>query len=195
MAAAVSLLPIAGPLMAASHYTINKVDLPGGTSTTISGINDSGEIVGYSRIAPQQVVGFFSQKGTLTQFQAGFPEENYTYPQAINNDGMIVGLFGGEDGSPYNCSYFCRDFIGKPNDGGIAPGGFIYEVSISQDSHVGGDFRFFNDNTRGIPHGFVGTLHGGSPITFDIKPTGNAIGYAAAGMGDDTAVVGVNQSN
>jgi len=65
-------------------------DGPGSTFTTLSDINDSGEIVGtYIDGSTRQFRGFIEKDGMFTSFDA--PGGNRTFPSGVNNRGQIVG--------------------------------------------------------------------------------------------------------
>jgi probable HAF family extracellular repeat protein len=75
-----------GFLLSGGTYT--TIDYPGSTITSLSGINDLGDIVGGSR---DPDVGFLYDVQSQTFTTISFPHASQTFPIAINNAGDIVG--------------------------------------------------------------------------------------------------------
>jgi hypothetical protein len=78
--------------LAQSAYTYTTVDYPGATSTAVTGINDSGTIVGIY-VMGGVAHGFQLSEGTLTTID--FPGATITRVYGINNGGAIVGQYVG----------------------------------------------------------------------------------------------------
>jgi probable HAF family extracellular repeat protein len=65
--------------------------LPGGEYSKVFGINNAGEIVGYTHFtAPFRQEGFLYRNGSLAPIQLGTPMMS-AWPQLINNRGQIAG--------------------------------------------------------------------------------------------------------
>jgi hypothetical protein len=90
-------------------YSFTTIDVPGANGiTAASGINDSGQIVGYFRDA-LAFHGFLDTGGSFTTIDA--PDEDfelYTSVGGINNSGQIVGL-GIFDGWDYGGFVYGRE--------------------------------------------------------------------------------------
>ncbi len=66
------------------------IDVPGATSTTLTAINDRGQIVGVQGDAAGALHGVLLSKGVVTTFDA--PGAALTLPFGINNRGQIIGF-------------------------------------------------------------------------------------------------------
>ena len=64
--------------------------LPGGTYSRASGINNNGQIVGYSQTASGSEHAFLYSGGTMTDLGT-LPGGNDSWATGINNNGQIVG--------------------------------------------------------------------------------------------------------
>jgi probable HAF family extracellular repeat protein len=82
---------IAAPLVFADSYSFTTIDVPGSTTTSASGINASGEIVGTYTDSSGNQHGFEYTNGTYTTING---PGSYTQVNGINNSGQIVGNSG-----------------------------------------------------------------------------------------------------
>src|SRR5207244_6442987 len=73
------------------HGSDTTLDVPGSTSTVASGINDSGQIVGYYEDAGGTWHGFLLDQGSYTTLDV--PGSERTYATGINASGQIVGWY------------------------------------------------------------------------------------------------------
>lgn len=65
--------------------------------TRLQSINDRGDIVGFCSCGPHRAAkGFLFRDGKIIDIQ--FPQAAETFPNAINNHGLIVGFYNGADG-------------------------------------------------------------------------------------------------
>lgn len=80
---------------ASGGYTLTLLDVPGSTSTALTGINDSGAIVGYFSDASQSA-GFLYQNGTFSTI-AGPAGATASALRGIANTGLMVGNFATAD--------------------------------------------------------------------------------------------------
>jgi probable HAF family extracellular repeat protein len=70
----------------------STIDVPGSTSTSASGINNSGQIVGsYDVAGPYNSHGFLLDSGNYTTLDV--PGSTGTYATGINKTGQIVGHY------------------------------------------------------------------------------------------------------
>ena len=67
--------------------------VPGAAVTRASGINDSGDIVGWYKDASAHLHGFLLSEGVFTTLDVAFEGVKQTQPFAINAEGDIVGYF------------------------------------------------------------------------------------------------------
>src|SRR5438132_5456755 len=83
-------MAIATPPVAADSYTITDL----GSVNLVSGINDSGEVVGWSEVAPSgDLHAFIWRNGTMTDL--GIAGTSGAY--GINASGQVVGFLGALD--------------------------------------------------------------------------------------------------
>ena len=85
----------ATPALASGGYTITPLDVPGSATTALTGINDSGSIVGYYTQG-DQTSGFLYQNGVFTTV-AGPAGSTDSTLRGISNTGLIVGNFATAD--------------------------------------------------------------------------------------------------
>lgn len=76
-------------LCAKPKYIITNLGTLGGNRTDAYGINDAGDVVGFSYTAYGEAHAFRSSNGKLTDL--GTMGGNYSRAWAINNSGKIVG--------------------------------------------------------------------------------------------------------
>jgi probable HAF family extracellular repeat protein len=95
------------PAVHGASYIFTNFDIPGATSTSVSGINDRGHIVGgYTDNLGAH--GFIFDGKTVTTID--FPESLGTGASAINNKGHIVGSFTGGDSRSHGFLYKHHQF-------------------------------------------------------------------------------------
>ena len=83
---------------AATIYTFTTIDVPGGTFTEASGINDAGQIVGrFFSATGSQSQAFVKDGATFTTFDVPGATGG-TQASGINDAGQIVGRFGSATG-------------------------------------------------------------------------------------------------
>jgi probable HAF family extracellular repeat protein len=83
------ITPIAaGSSANAANFSFTTINMPGATSTFVSGINDAGQIVGYFSDSTG-LHGFLNTGGSFTQFDV--PGAFGTFASGINDAGQIVG--------------------------------------------------------------------------------------------------------
>jgi len=100
------LVSVALPLPAAATYVFNTVDYPGAVSTTVWGINSTGQIAGTASLDGVTFFAFRYAGGVFTTLPATI------YPVAalgINDSGTIVGgatTAAGEQGFIFNAGFY-----------------------------------------------------------------------------------------
>ncbi len=158
--------------------SFSTVSLPGFSLQQTDGVNDSGEIVGQYVDAANHVQGYLLSGGTFTKIQVPFTGAIQTLPTAINNSGLIVGVWeGSDDGLEYGfqlsgATYTSFNF----------PGGEDTEaVGVNNAGDIVG---YFNDSA-GVYHGFL--LSGSTYTQIDVP---GAIGTFAYGINDAGSIVG-----
>ena len=62
-------------------------------STSLSGINDQGQIVGTYWLANSDTRPFIYEKGAFRTIELPFPGATFANARGINNEGQIVGTF------------------------------------------------------------------------------------------------------
>ncbi|MGZ3747468.1 MAG: hypothetical protein ACXVCD_09040 [Pseudobdellovibrionaceae bacterium] len=158
---------------------INPINVPGASSTTVWGINDSGAIVGlYSDSGG--VHGFLYAGGSFTTIN--FPDAHNTWAQAINDSGDIVGVYWNPPDPLHGYLYSRGSFTTIDVPGGpwgFGGGGGVYGINNSS-AIVG----FYSDAT-GTSHGFLN--EGGSFSTVDVP---GASSTTVLGINDSGAIVG-----
>lgn len=163
-----------------ANGVITMIDYPGAGATTANGVNDKGQIVGgfcASTIACPVLGGsvadhgFLYSNGVFTQLD--FPGAESTQPNAINNAGVIVGVYiinsTGPHGFMYsNGTYTNIDFPGA---------GTTYALAINNLGVVAGSHD-----------GFAGFLY--SKGKFQSVSVPNVIATGLFGINDHNDIVG-----
>jgi probable HAF family extracellular repeat protein len=91
---------------ARADYAFTTVDVPGATFTSLTGINDSGQMIGFY-VAAGIRYDFLLSDGTYTTLYG--PNGTGAFANGINNAGQIVGYYFGADGLVHG---FLRDSDG-----------------------------------------------------------------------------------
>ena len=84
------LIGVSSGSFAATIYTFTTIDVPGAFGTSLTGINDTGQIVGFFDNATG-THGFLKDGATFTTIDV--PGANVTNAYGINDAGQIVGVF------------------------------------------------------------------------------------------------------
>ncbi|MBX9894162.1 MAG: HAF repeat-containing protein [Nitrosomonas sp.] len=171
----------------------------GGSYSNASDINDSGQVVGGTRVAAvsESIHAFITGSNGIGMTDLGALDGNNTYADGINNSGQVVGY-----------SYFTVDglsgtraFITGPNGVGMTDIGTLggdYSVArdINNYGQVVGSASFIN----GLDHGFItdpngavmtdlGTLGGNNSRALGINDFGEVVGVAATATGEDHSFI------
>ena len=167
------------------HYTkatgtatesFHGVNIPGATQQAASGVNDSGQIVGYYSDGSGVVHGYLESGGKFTIIDVPFSGATSTAAFGINNAGEIAGEWS--DATTYH---------GFLLSGGIYTSldypGAVY--TVVENINNNGDMVGQYNDTSGIQHGF--SLSGGtynsigppgstSTVAFGINDAGDIVG-------------------
>ena len=163
-----------GFLLSNGIYT--TIDYPGALSTYVQGMNDNGQIVGYT--VPD---GFLYDVQSQTFTKINYPGAGDTYPISINNAGAIVGYFGDRPGQ-----YNGFELVGTTFSKIVPPGHSVASVyGISASGELAGD-TYFNRGAGAIFLFNQGTYqrivipNAPSAVVDGINPQGSAlVGYYA----------------
>ena len=88
-----SVICVASYQAQAGSYTFTTVDVPGGISTGLYGINNPGQIVGNYADTSDKGVAFLDSGGSFTSISVPGAAANSTQVYSINDGGQIVGLY------------------------------------------------------------------------------------------------------
>jgi uncharacterized membrane protein len=175
--------PTARPMLEAledrltpSGYKFSTINPPGSNETSTSGINASGQVVGWYVDAGNVGHGFLLSKGVYTTIDP--PGSTDTQIWGINDPGQIVGDY--MDGSGIDHGFLLSRGAYTTLDG---PGGatITQAYSINNRGQIVGSYEV----GVGPVHGFL--LSGGSLTTLD--PPGSTFTYAA-GINNAGQIVG-----
>jgi hypothetical protein len=150
-------------------------DVLGDRQTTLSGLNDVGDVTGTYTASEYQDTPFLTRDGTVVPIDLGF-DTRYTKPSAISSDGRVTGSYSTSPSSP---TYgFIRE----------ADGSFITGIR-DPDAALYTDCRGIN--SRGWVVGFYGVNFGGDPYGFLYVPPSAFINYNVPGAAE-TYFTGIN---
>ncbi len=170
----------------ARGQTFTTLDSPGASSTSLTGINDSGQIVGN---APY---GFLYSGGSFSSIYVS--GSTFTYANGISDSGQIVGSYRYQPGTTqhgfvYSGGTFSTlDVPGSSAFGNIADDTIANGIS-SNGTYIVGYYITGPSSGPNPGHGFI--LYGGAYTGFNAPPcTGVADGTSANGVNDSGQVVG-----
>ena len=136
--------------------TFSQYDVPGEVNTRLVGINDAGDTCGSTDSS-----AFVNRGGSLVEF--AIPDADYTFPQAINNLGQVVGCYRAT-GTNQVHSFF-RDADGTLTYPLDYPGAIYTQINgLNDNGLMSGNYNLQDD---AVAHGFVRQL-GGRSISFDV---------------------------
>lgn len=168
-----------------------QVDYPGPqASTWLYGINKWGSVVGAYIIWPNgnfTTGGFKLQNGHYTQIK--YPNSNYTRPEAINNNGVIVGWYSDTQfGNPYltYSGFVLQNGTYKTINNPKGNGNSGTQINDINDSGVMvGNWIVLNGQNIELPNGFI--YRNG---TFEAVNYPGASGTSVYGINDYGTIVG-----
>jgi probable HAF family extracellular repeat protein len=162
-----------------ANGTFSYFDYPEAQSTSGSGINDSGLIVGSAQFEGGLIVrGFLYDGQTFTPFDA--PGQPQTYPSGINNAGEVVGAAGVGGGTIRPFEMLNDRFTTIK-----VPGQYLIKTA-SGINNSGGVTGYVSDGDAGLPDN--GYLYKEGKLTTIGFP--GAYETAASGINDSGVIVG-----
>jgi probable HAF family extracellular repeat protein len=187
LATAVLSLAAAAPAGAATWYTVKDLGtLPGDTDSIATGLNNNGDVVGWSN-GPNGYRGFLYTPGSGMTVVPGLPNRPRAFPRDINDVGDIVGT---ADAGGVDLGHAVRWRGGVPQDLGALPNGpYSAGWGINNRGDVAGD-SYTQVNGINLVHGFIYTdatgmvdlTPGGSDSSArDINDAGQVTGYRIVG--------------
>jgi probable HAF family extracellular repeat protein len=153
----------------------------GGTSSTATGINASGEVAGYSTISSGSTEAFLWTKETGMQGLGFLPGGGYSTADAINRFGQVAGYSTGNAG---NYGFIWSKTSGMKSLGKL-PGGVTSSASAINDL---GQVAGSADCGKGCQHAVLWSKAKGSILDLGVL-AGGAISYAR-GINNVGQVVG-----
>lgn len=173
--AAVLLLSVT---FSSAQFTLTSIDYPGGTLTTVRGINNHGDIVGSYRITPPRHA-LLIQNG---QFIPLAPETilgaYYSEAYKTNDRGDVVGVVQGDDGFLHG--FLLRDGVLTALD---FPGANeTLATGINESGTVVGYWNIYDpDGNISTQHGFIWKDGTFTDVTFPGADVAGATGINARG--------------
>jgi len=165
-------------------YNFTTIDFPGAFSTYLTGINNSGDIVGYYTDANNTGSGFLYAGGAFTAID--FPGASETEAYGINNSGDIVGFYvrpKGGGGFLYAGGTFSKvDFPGASstypsgiNDSGDIAGYYGYYLGTALRGLYG--FLYSGGHFSMIEFTVHGVYGASSTLPYGINNSGDIVGF------------------
>ncbi len=197
------------------QYEIIDLGTLGGSLSAANGINDAGQVVGYSRTASHTEHAFLWDDGEMIDLGT-LPGPSYSEARSINNAGQVVGFSGSDDGSAFiwDSSGGMRylDGIGDTeseardiNNSGQVVGwtsssAFLWDSTSGVTDLGSGSALGINDAGQVVgnsySHAFLwedgemldlGTLGGNVSVAYAINDFGQVVGYADLASWDEHA--------
>jgi probable HAF family extracellular repeat protein len=148
-AVAVLLSGVAGNTWGQVQYTVTDLGtLPGGSSSEATGINNSGQVVGYCVASSGYYHGFLYSHG-LMQDLGTLPNGVNSFGFGINDKGQVVGQAAAADGYAHAFLYDS----GTMQDLGVVGGPFTYADSINDSGQIVGQVGGYSSGGTG--HAFL----------------------------------------
>jgi probable HAF family extracellular repeat protein len=168
----------------------------GGNYTLAQGINNSGQVVGYSDIAGSTAQhAYITGPNGIGITDLGTLGGDYSYASDINNSGQVVGSSSTKSGSTHA-------FITGPNGIGMIDlgtlGGDMSSASGINDSgqvvgysYIASGFAYhaFITNSNGVGMMDLGTLGGNNSRVYGLNDSGEAVGEAATATGESHSFI------
>jgi probable HAF family extracellular repeat protein len=168
--------PKGGPALAPLTYS--NIDLPGAIFTEVSGINNSGRMVGAFANSDGILHGYLTDgQGDLTTID--FPGATQTFGIGLNSRGDVVGGYIDADGNTHG--FLLKDESFSSVDFPNAP--VTFALGINDRGQIAGEYEGTDLNT----HGFL--LDDGQFISLDDRS--NQAVLAATGINNRSEIAGV----
>ena len=169
----------------ATQYTVMPLGTLGGTSTTVTGINSTGELVGESLNSAGNDNAFLYSNGVLTNL--GTLGGSASQAFGINSSGQVVGQSTNSAGN-WNAFLYSN---GAMTNLGTLGGAFSYAVGINSTGQVvGGSTSSGNEYAFLYSNGAMtnlGTLGGAFSQANGINSSGQVVGWADNSAGSQNA--------
>jgi probable HAF family extracellular repeat protein len=158
-------------------YSVTDLGSLGGSSSYAYGINDSGQVVGYSLTAGNALDHAFLYSGG-TMNDLGTLGGNFSYAYGINNSGQVVGVAATAGNAAYHAFLYSG---GTMNDLGTLGGGASYAYGINNGGKVVGYSLTLSNFYHAFLYGGgtmndLGTLGGGDSYAYGINDSGQVVG-------------------
>jgi probable HAF family extracellular repeat protein len=149
----------------------------GGSDSYARGINNSGQVVGYSITAGNAEHAFLYSGGTMNDL--GTLGGSYSFADGVNNSGQVVGN-SNVAGNPGNAFLYSS---GTMTDLGTLGGSYSEAFGINNNGQIAGDAGtagnadhafLYSDGTMND----LGTLGGSSSVAQGINISGQVVGYS-----------------
>jgi probable HAF family extracellular repeat protein len=184
-------LSLIAPRLFAQGYTVTDLGTLGGTSGTYAyGINDSGEVVGYSYTTSGAQRAFLYNNGTMQNLGALSGATGLSEAQGINSSGAVVGTMVNSTGTLRAFLYENGTVHDLGSLGGAAGESEGYAINgsfeVVGDSSIasGGSHPFLYNNTMQD----LGSLSTRSPNgALGINDSGEVVGYSYTASGVERA--------
>ena len=185
--------------MAHADWSIKGLGTLGGYSSTANGINDSGQVVGYSTNESDPYYhAFITGPNGIGMTDLGTLGGSYSRAYGINDSGQVVGF-------SFTSSTSNHAFITGPNGIGMTDLGTLERgqssaTGINSSGQVVGfsnsidrdHFHAFITGPNGIGMTDLGTLGGEESRAFGINDSGQVVGYSSADFFKQAFITGPN---
>jgi probable HAF family extracellular repeat protein len=170
-------------------YWVMNLGTLGGLTSTATGVNTSGQVVGYSETAAGETHAFLFSGGTMIDL--GTLGGAYSIATGINASGQVVGYSQTASGEFRGFVYENNSMQPLPTLGGTDA--FAYAINdsgvvVGEAQTAAGDFHAFSYSGNSIAD--LGVLTGGSYSAANaINASGQIAGYAQGADGRDHAFI------
>jgi len=197
----IGLLALAGLLLAAASahggvtYTVRALgNLGDDIDTRARALNDSGQVVGWSRTSSRITHAFLWDAATgMQDLGALLPEGTESKAVGINNSGQVVGHWWGSDFVAH--AFLYDPATGMGNLPGLVAGGWSYAYAINDAGQITGEALPADIASRG--HAVLwdpatglrdlGTLGGNESQARAVNNHGQVVGLARTAIGESHA--------
>ena len=133
------------------RYMVTDLGTLGSDSVEVAGMNDSGQVVGYSQMSSGYTHAFlYTPASGMTDLGAIWGE-NHSYARGINNSGQVVGAFQSHE----RYGTISRGFLYTPGMGMTTLATQEGRPSYANDISDSGQVTGYYTDTSGYPHVFL----------------------------------------